>query len=126
MNTRPQWKDPLATHNRDMEDYFDALGQEFFSFYNALCDHPDIRFCLSPEQHKQFTAFFIQVQEKYIALQGKDFMTTIRRLGLIAFRMAMTLTALRMMETGNFSQKLECQDSDFQRVLSMIRVLIQH
>jgi len=126
MNLRPAWKDMLDEDIEDMEAYFDALGQEFFSFYNALCDHPDIRFCVTPEQHEQFKAFFIQLQEKYIALNGMDFMATIRRLGLIAFRLAMTLTTLRIMETGNFSQKQVCQDSDFQRVLSMIRVLVQH
>lgn len=126
MNLRPEWKDMLDENIEDMEEYFDALGQEFFHFYNALCDHPDIRFCLSPEQHKEFKAFFTQLQVKYLALQGKDFMATIRRLGIIAFRMAMTLTALRIMETGNFSQKLECRDDDFQTVLSMIRVLVQH
>ena len=126
MNLRPEWKDMLDEDIEDMEEYFDALGQEFFHFYNALCDHPDIRFCLTKEQHKEHTDFFTQLQDKYLALQGMHFMATIRRLGLIAFRLAMTLTTLRMMESGNFSQKLECRDDDFQRVLSMIRVLVQH
>jgi len=40
--------------------------------------------------------------------------------------MAMILTTLRILEMGNFSQKQECPDSDFQRVLAMIRVLIRH
>ena len=30
------------------------------------------------------------------------------------------------MESGNFSQSQQCQDSDFQRVLSMIRVIVRH
>ena len=38
----------------------------------------------------------------------------------------MILTTLRILEMGNFSQKQECPDSDFQRVLAMIRVLIRH
>ena len=126
MNLKPEWKDMLDENIEDMEEYFDALGQEFFHFYNDLCDHPDIRFCVTPEQHKQFKDFFKQLQAKYLALQGVHFMATIRRLGIIAFRMAMILTTLRMMESGKFSQKLECSDSDFQRVLSMIRVLVQH
>jgi len=126
MNLRPAWKDMLDEDIEDMEAYFDALGQEFFSFYNALCDHPDIRGHCKRRKIPGPGAFFIQLQEKYIALNGMDFMATIRRLGLIAFRLAMTLTTLRIMETGNFSQKQVCQDSDFQRVLSMIRVLVQH
>ena len=81
---------------------------------------------MTPEQHNQFNVFFSQVQEKYLGLQGIEYLAIVRRLGLIAFRMAMILTTLRIMESGNFSQTHECQDSDFQRVLSMIRVLIRH
>jgi hypothetical protein len=40
--------------------------------------------------------------------------------------MAMILTALHMMETGDFSHMQECSDADFERVLSMIRVLVRH
>lgn len=38
----------------------------------------------------------------------------------------MILTTLRMMELNDFSQKQECSDPDFQRVLSIIGVLILH
>jgi len=126
MNTRTQWKDPLAMGNNRLEDYFDALGQEFFALYKALDEHPAIEFSFTLEQHDQFNDFFDKLSEKYIALQGTEFLATVRRLGLIAFRMAMILTTLRIMESGNFSQTQQCQDSDFQRVLSMIRVLIRH
>jgi hypothetical protein len=126
LNLQPAWKDMFAPSIEGMEEYFDSLGQEFFSFYKALKEHPAIGFSLTPGQHEQFNAFFIQIQEKYLALQGTDFMATIRRFGLIAFRMAMILTSLRLMETGNFSQKQVCSDSDFQTVLSMIRVLVRH
>ena len=38
----------------------------------------------------------------------------------------MILTTLRIMESGNFSQTQQCPDSDFQRVLSIIRVLVRY
>ncbi|HAH23535.1 MAG TPA: DNA primase [Prolixibacteraceae bacterium] len=126
MNTRPEWKDPLAKGNRDLEDHFDALGKEFFPLYKALSEYPDIEFSFTDEQHDLFNAFFVQIQEKYLGLQGLEYIATIRRLGLIAFRLAMILTSLRIMETGNFNPKMQCSDIDFQRVLSMIRVLIRH
>ncbi|HEY3371884.1 MAG TPA: DUF3987 domain-containing protein [Prolixibacteraceae bacterium] len=126
MNTQAQWKDMLATNLDDLEEYFDSLGQKFYSFYKTLGKHPAIGFSFSPEQHEKFTAFFTQLQKKYQGLLGADFMATIRRLGIIGFRMAMILTALRIPESGKISRKLECPDIDFQRVLSMIRVLVQH
>ncbi|HEY3373025.1 MAG TPA: DUF3987 domain-containing protein [Prolixibacteraceae bacterium] len=125
-NLRAEWKDMLAPNLEDMEEYFDSLGKEFYPFYKDLDKHPDIRFCLTDQQHDHFNVFFSQLQEKYMQLKGTDYMATIRRLGLIAFRMAMILTALRIMESGNFSQKQECSDSDFQRVISMIKVLVRH
>ncbi|HEY3372591.1 MAG TPA: DUF3987 domain-containing protein [Prolixibacteraceae bacterium] len=126
MNTRTEWKDPLAIHNKGLEDYFDDLGQEFFSLSMTLDKHPGIEFSLTPEQHKQFNAFFSHIQEKYLGLQGIEYIATIRRLGLIAFRKAMIFTSLRIPEKGKITQKMECSDDDFHRVLSMIRVLIRH
>jgi len=70
--------------------------------------------------------FFTQIQEKYLTLQGMDYMATIRRLGLIAFRIAMVFTSLRLLETGDFSEKQVCTDSDFQTALSMVRILVKH
>ena len=59
-------------------------------------------------------------------LQGVDYMATIRRLGLIAFRFAMIFTTLRILETGDFSEKQVCSDGDFQAAISMIKILVKH
>ena len=126
MNMRTGWKDMLSDSYNGMEEYFDALGREFHSFFKALEKHPQIEFHLTPNQREQFNAFFSQVQEKYLGLQGTDYIATVRRLGLIAFRMAMILTALRMIESRRLPQNLECSDTDFQTVLSTIRVLVEH
>lgn len=59
-------------------------------------------------------------------LQGLDYMATIRRLGLIAYRISMIFSALRIMETGDTSHELICEERDFQASLSMIKVLVKH
>ena len=53
-------------------------------------------------------------------------MATVRRFGLIVIRIAMIFTALRIMETGDFSEKQICTDTDFQAALSMVKVLVKH
>ncbi|HEY3369346.1 MAG TPA: DUF3987 domain-containing protein [Prolixibacteraceae bacterium] len=127
MNIRPVWKNVFPKENNNaMELEFDKLGQEFFPLYKALRENPAIEFCMTDEQHDQFHAFFTQIQDKYLMLQGMDYMATIRRLGLIAFRMAMAFTMLRILETGDFSQKQVCPDTDFQTVLSMVKILVKH
>ena len=126
MNIIPIWKNMFAPNIYGLEGYFEGLGQEFFPLYKALNDNPAIEFCLTQEQQNQFHVFFTQFQEKYLILQGMDYMATIRRLGLIAFRIAMIFTTLRILETGDFSEKQVCSDGDFQAALSMVKILVKH
>ncbi|HAH23071.1 MAG TPA: DNA primase, partial [Prolixibacteraceae bacterium] len=87
---KPVWKNVFSSHkNKDLDVYFDNLGQEFFPLYKALGENPAIEICLTEEQQNEFHAFFTQLQDKYLMLQGMDYMATIRRLGIIAFRIAM-------------------------------------
>ena len=59
-------------------------------------------------------------------LQGLDYMATIRRLGLIAYRICMICSAWRIMETGDTSKKLICEERDFQAAISIVKVLVKH
>lgn len=127
MNTRPEWKDVFSPkRERSLDDEFDDLGQEYLNFYNELNKHPEMTFGVTSAQADQFNAFFSQLQDRYLIIQDKGFIATIRRLGIIAFRMSMIFTALRIMETGDFSQKKEPLDVDFQASLSIVRILVRH
>ena len=127
MNVKPIWKDVFAHQSgQGLDAYFDTLGADFFQLYKLLRDGPDIQFVLNDEQQEQFNAFFKQVQAKYLSLQGIDYMATIRRLGLIAFRICMLFSAMRIMETGAYDKKLQCDDTDLHSALSIVQVLIRH
>ena len=127
MNIRPVWKNVFAiTSDNGLDDYFDNLGTEFFSLYQTLANGPEIQFNLTVEQQEKFNTFFQQTQDVYLSLQGIDYMATIRRLGLIAFRISMILSTLRIMETGNLPERIVCEDSDFQIALDMISILVKH
>jgi len=127
MNIKPVWKNVFANRKDiDLDVYFDNLGQEFYPLYKALNENPAIEICLTEEQQDEFHNLFTQIQDKYLMLQGEDYMATIRRLGLIAFRIAMIFTSLRILETGDFSEKHICSDVDFQSAISMIKILVKH
>lgn len=127
MNIKPVWKNVFASNSdHSLDEYFDNLGREFLQLYKALNANQPIQFCLTPEQQEQFNTFFTQVQEKYLSLQGMDYMATIRRLGLIAFRIAMVLSVLHVLDTGDLSDKNVCSDDDFQSTISMISILVKH
>lgn len=153
MNVRPVWKNVFASQtDNGLDDYFEALGNEFYELYKFIMQDEPRQFHLTADQQEQFNHFFGQIQEKYLNLQGLDYMATIRRLGLIAYRVSMIFSALRIMEmrhikydknigafdsttgeilsnscqTGDTSKKLICEERDFQASLSMVKVLVKH
>jgi hypothetical protein len=127
MNVQPVWKNVFASSaSNGLDDYFSNLGKEFYELYTSLDSSSEMEFSFSPEQQEQFNTFFAQIQNHYITIQGLDYMATVRRLGLIAFRLAMVLSVLRIPETGEWPEQLVCNDTDFETVLSMIKILVKH
>jgi hypothetical protein len=128
MNLRPIWKDVFAGDDEQpLEHNFDVYGKEFLDFNLFLRQQPvRFRFAFSSSQQKAFNAYFEQTQLQYLELCGDDYVGSIRRLGLIAFRLAMIMTALRIIDTGEVSSVLVCNDSDFNTVMEIVKVLVLH
>ncbi len=128
MNIRYEWKDVFAGESgQTLDHYFDQLGAQFHELYKCLesQDKP-MRFCLTDSQQKQFNSYFEQTQIQYIELCGEDYIGTVRRLGLITFRIAMILTTIRIMDNGKLRSPLVCSDTDFAIAMEMVKVLVQH
>lgn len=138
MNIRLQWIDVFACNEHEsLDQRFDRFGELFFDFYRTIKHYQDIRFLLSSSQQEQFNHYFEQIQQQYWELLGNDYVGTIRRLGLITFRIAMVLTTLRIMDTKAVSSfplscgeesgvRCVCSDTDFQIAMEMVKVLLQH
>jgi hypothetical protein len=127
MNVTPTWKNVFESKYTDgLDSYFDELGQQFFNLYDSLLKEEQIQFKLTKDQEELFNQFFKELQNTYLALQTLEYMATVRRLGLIAFRMAMVLTSLRILESGDMTTPLVCQDNDFNSALEICRTLVKH
>lgn len=127
MNIQLKWINVFANSNEESLDIqFDHIGEHFFDFYKTIKMSGDIRFSLTKSQQTQFNTYFEQVQKQYWELLGDEYIGTVRRLGLILFRIAMILTILRIMDTGDLSSLIVCADTDFHIALEMIKVLVQH
>lgn len=127
MNVKPIWKDVFSfSTDNGLEDHYNTLSQTFFRLYESLQANPDIHFCLTADHERQFNAFFQQVQQAYVSLKGLDYIATVRRLGLIGFRIAMVLSALRIMETGEITTNLVCEQRDFEAAMGIVKVLVKH
>ena len=126
MNVRLEWLNVFADNEETLDQYFEHLGKQFYELYRILQASQPIRFALSAQQQEQFNSFFAQVQKEYSNLFGLDIVASVRRLGLITFRIAMILTSLRIIDGGQISNLIVCDDSDFQSSIIMARVLLQH
>ncbi len=128
MNIRYEWKDVFAGESgQTLDHYFDHLGDQFHELYKCLQSQvKPMRFCLTVSQQKQFNSYFEQTQIQYIELCGEDYIGTVRRLGLITFRIAMILTTLRIMDNGELRSPLVCSDTDFNIAMEIVKVLVQH
>ena len=127
MNVNVTWKDVFAdTTENGLEEHFDRLGAQFHDLYKTLKSGNEIEFSLTADQKAEFNQFFALVQDQYISMQGLDYIGTVRRLGLVAFRISMIFSALRILETGDTSPKTVCEERDFQSAISMAKVLVKH
>ena len=126
LNVRLKWNDVFAVHDETLDKRFEQFGEQFFDFYKTLkCSDP-IRFALSVSQQADFNQFFEQVQTEYSSVFGLDFVASVRRLGLTTFRIAMILTAIRIIDNGDFSSTQVCDDCDFQTAKAMVEILLKH
>jgi len=127
MNIKPTWKNVFSSNNNvGLDDYYSQLGKVFLDLYKTLKNNPEIEIRLTTLQQQQFNTFFESLQTKYINLQPEEYIATIRRLGLIAFRLMMLFTAFRIMDDGDVNQVKECEDVDFQNALTIIAILVKH
>ena len=86
-----------------------------------------IRFRFNDSQAARFNFHFEVAQSEISMLYGEGMVATVRRLGLITFRIAMVLTSLRMMESGlPESCEIVCSDTDFETAMDIEQILELH
>ncbi len=92
----------------------------------CLENRPHVRFYLTPPQNIKFNDYFISEKARMLEFNGERYSAGTHRLSWAALRIAMVLTALRMMDSGRISEKAECSDADFDTTLSIIRTVSAH
>ena len=126
LNFRLEWIDVFAEVKQPLDEYFEELGQRFFLLYEKLKQSQPISFSVSPEQGQQFNAYFSKVLIQYYYMYGISIVASVRRMGVIAFRIAMILTMLRFIDDTTIPTNIVCSDTDFRTALIMAKVLLQH
>jgi hypothetical protein len=116
-----------APRRMDYLRHFRMQGQRIYDLHQKLgALKKSIPFSLSTEQASSFTAEFNRRLKRSKLLLGDDFEASIKRLGLIAFRLAMTLSALQLVGKGETPISLICTDQDFSTALTITSTLEKH
>ena len=128
VNSTSEWLDGFESYGEDtpLEETFDSIGAEFTAFTKRLESIQQIRFSLSLPQIGKFNDFFASEKERMQDFNGDRYSASSHRLAWCFLRIAMVLTALRMMDSGSITETVECSDIDFSATQAIIRVISRH
>ena len=122
------FKNPFISHQQvNYTEFFESKGEQMYELYQILNSQPTpIQFSFTAEQGEVFTEQFNTLYKRNRMLLGNDFNANSRRLGLVTFRIAMVLRTLRILEDGDYSNPLICNETDFQTAIQIAFTLEKH
>ena len=126
-NLDAKWRNVFAERGViTRELFFKEQAQKMYKFYKWVQEEAVIEFSFTKDQQAMFNNIFEKNHDEFAHLMGIEIIPTIRRLGLITFRIAMLLSVFRKLEQGMLCDKLVCCDDDFNSALAINDVLKDH
>ena len=120
------WLNVFASGNEtSIDEVFDSIGSRILDLYQNL-NNTEVRFSLTSRQKEAFNNYFQNAQLHYHNKLGDDFIASVRRMGLITYRIAMVLSIIRMIDEDDFPALLYCHDGDFECAIIISKTLLQH
>jgi hypothetical protein len=91
-----------------------SLSDTVLQFVGFLETYEKINFKLSENQWDKLNEFGENCLNSLATFVSEDLSSTSKRLGLILYRVAMVITALRYFDNGEISNEYHCTDEDFE------------
>lgn len=110
----------------NLTEYFKPISGEVQELSNKVKKLHTITVILSEIQSVKHQPYFDKLLKKVYDLFGEESTSTVIRLGLIQFRIAMLLTLLRKMEKDELTEEIECEDIDFETSLKLVEIYLEH
>ncbi|RYE38061.1 MAG: DUF3987 domain-containing protein, partial [Sphingobacteriales bacterium] len=116
-NPEVKWTDvsPDADYT-DISQVMEKLSKEVYNFWRFFKGR-EVKFELSATQWKQLNEFFEEKLKDLASIGGEASVSVVKRAGVICFKLAMIITALRAFEFGVVEKVHECYDRDFRAAL---------
>ncbi len=123
---QPAWRDVSpATGGINLTEHFTRLSERTLEITRFTSENP-VQFHLTADQWQCLNEHFTRLLQETNAFFGTESLSSIKRLGAILFRIAMTLTACRRFENADASPTVTCDDADFQAASLLVETYLQH
>jgi hypothetical protein len=124
----PKWK------NVFMEKDQGALKHKFLNYGTKIQDlyfklhnsQHQIQFSFTEDLVENFNYVAVIRMKEFIEKWGNDSAATIKRLGLIVFRLAMILSILRRIDDVEIEEKIYCTEDDYWASVMITETLMEH
>ena len=127
LNTGLNWMDVFAESiGTSLDEKFAEMGRTYTAFYDRMSKTRMLNFKLKKNQTEKFNRYFSELQVTLYSQYGENMVASVRRMGLILYRIAMILTALRIMQHGDYISDMICLDIDFDNAMKIVGVIINH
>ena len=123
-----EFKSVFESKLTDIDDVFNSIGSMIFDLYSKLytLENP-IMFHFTESQKWKFQETFSFIKQNIIEHHSQDFVSSLHRAGLIAYRIAMILTVLRNIdEIKEDTRELICSNVDFLIAISITKTILRH
>lgn len=122
----PLWKDvsPRAD-GVNLNDFFKRLSVRVATLFDFLTEYETI-VELSMDQWERLNSTCEKWLHQVTTFNGNESGSIVKRLGMIMFRIAMVLTAIRKYENTVKTTKVLCKDNDFEIALTLTQCYLEH
>ncbi len=122
-----KWVNASATiNNVNLSQHYSNISEMVLLFVQFLQTHKTINFHLSQPQWDALNNYGETCLNYLSTFVSEDMASTSKRLGLILFRIAMIITALRYFDNAESTIDFHCTDDDFNLALQMVQVYQDH
>lgn len=122
-DTKPKFVDPFSEEHTKSVESFNAFAEKITHSYFASLQQPEREFKFTERQVKLFNEKFPDIVDDYYYHAGSEAVGIALRMGIMLFRIAMVLTAVR---NDNTTGDLICSDEDFEIANKITDVLLHH
>lgn len=122
---KTNWISPNPLNRPNTYENFEKLSRDVMELYRFY-QQDEFSFELQDAHWELLDQYFSETLEKITSLYGNETSSIVKRLGLICYRIAMVLSALKNYEQNLQQTKIICSHESFMAALEMAKILLEH